>query len=72
MAFLGGMFSHTPLVWLLEHFSWQVLMLANMFFGIVVWGLIFSFLTDYPQYRVGEFVNKNKSYIGFWQAFRKI
>ena len=72
MAFLGGMFSHTPLVWLLGHFSWQVLMLANTLFGMVIWGLIFSFLTDYPQYRQSEFIHKNTREIGFWQAFRKI
>ena len=43
MAFLGGMFSHTPLVWLLGHFSWKALMLGNMFFGLLVWSLIFLF-----------------------------
>lgn len=72
MAFLGGMFSHTPLVWLLGHLSWEALMLGNMFFGLLVWGLIFLFLIDYPQHRATEFTNTNISGIGIWQTFQKI
>jgi MFS family permease len=72
MAFIGGMFSHTPLVWLLSHFSWQKLMLANMLLGILVWGLIFLFLADYPANRASEFSNKHTTNIGFWQSFRKV
>lgn len=72
MAFIGGMFSHTPLVWLLGHFSWQVLMLANMLLGLIVWGLIFSFLADYPPNRATEFTTKQNTNTGFFKAFQKI
>ena len=72
MAFLGGMFSHTPLVWLLAHCSWQVLMLSNMLLGLMIWALIFLFLMDYPPCRASEFINTPSSEIGFWQAFAKI
>ena len=48
MAFIGGMFAHTPLVYLLKSLGWQNLMLANAGFGILVWALIYVGVQDRP------------------------
>ena len=69
MAFLGGMFAHTPLVWLLETFGWGVVMTGNVIFGVIVMVLIMIFVRNEPQdYQHSPHVDA----ITFWQGFKKI
>lgn len=71
MAFLGGMFAHTPLVWLLENFGWKIVMSGNVLFGLVVFALIFLFVKDAPQCHSDKNSLHDK-HVGFWQGFKTI
>lgn len=71
MAFLGGMFAHTPLVWLLEHYGWTKVMGGNVLFGILVFSLIFVFVKDGPQ-SSSTMKTKSQSQVGFWREFKTI
>ncbi|NBX84961.1 MAG: MFS transporter [Gammaproteobacteria bacterium] len=69
MAFLGGMFAHTPLVWLLETFGWGIVMTGNVIFGVIVMVLIMIFVRNEPHdYQHTSHVDA----ITFWQGFKKI
>lgn len=71
MAFIGGMFAHTPLVYLLNSFGWHMLMLGNVLFGILVLLLIFGWVTDSPLGTRARDKQQNSS-IGIYQVLKQI
>ena len=72
MAFIGGMFSHTPLVLLLSLFGWQTIMWAMVVFGLLVSILIFRTVTDYPLHKEAIYLAAKAQHIPFWQGMRQV
>jgi MFS family permease len=71
LAFIGGMLAHTPLVWLLGHFGWKIVMLSNVIFGVLVLLLIWSFVSDSPNSTSSTTTN-NPSSLSFKQLLFNI
>ena len=72
LAFLGGMFAHTPLVWLLDHFGWKTIMFSNIVFGVFVLMLIWSYVYDSPKSDSLKEYPKQNTKIPFKQLLSKI
>jgi MFS family permease len=71
MAFIGGMFAHTPLVWLIDHFGWKHIMWANVGFGLGVWALIWLNVYDKPKgMAISE--SNQQSALSFKEVVKKI
>lgn len=71
MAFVGGMFAHTPLVMLLQVFGWKNIMWANVGLGLIILTLIYCTVEDYPAYRAQEF-SKPSAENGFCNGLKHI
>ena len=71
MAFIGGMFAHTPLVWLLDHFGWKHIMWANVGFGLGVWFLIWLYVYDMPKGQENVSVAQPQN-LTFKEVFKQI
>lgn len=72
MAFVGGMFAHTPLVMLIQIFGWKNIMWANVFLGLLIWLLIYLTVENYPSYRAAEFSKSSFENHGFSQSLKHI
>lgn len=48
MAMTGGMVAQTPLTLLIEHFGWRHALLFDAGLGLVIAGVIFALVRDYP------------------------
>lgn len=69
MAFLGGMFAHTPLVWLLGKYGFKQMIWGNVAFGLIIWVLIFLFVLDGKSSMP---VVSNHAQVSFKKVFLKI
>jgi MFS family permease len=72
MAFLGGLFAHTPLVILLHAFGWQKIMWANAILGVAIWFLIYQFVENYPLSLADKFTHSSTQSIGFFNSLKYI
>jgi MFS family permease len=72
MAFVGGMFAHTPLVMLLDAFGWQTIMWANSVLGVIIWVLIYQFVENYPESLATKFTHDSHETIGFFKSLKYI
>lgn len=72
MAFVGGMFAHTPLVLLIQAFGWHAIMWANVALGFIILALIYLFVENYPSYRANEFSKSSHEDEGFWESLKHI
>ncbi len=71
MAFVGGMFAHTPLVMLIQAYGWKTIMWVNVGLGIFILSLIYFIVENYPAHRAQEF-SKSTSEKGFLNSLKYI
>jgi len=48
MAMIGGMVAQTPLALLIEHFGWRTALQFDVALGLIIMGIIFMMVKDYP------------------------
>ena len=72
MAFLGGMFAHTPLIMLLHKFGWQHVMQANVLFGLGLLILVYGTVYDYPPQLESVFKQQAKQEVGLLASLKYI
>jgi MFS family permease len=72
MAFVGGMFAHTPLVMLLHAYGWQNIMWANAVLGALIWVLIYQFVKNYPEHLSEKYAHSSHESLGFFESLKYI
>lgn len=58
MAFFGGMVAQTPLTWLISKIGWREALEAVAGLGLVIIGIIFVYVRDYPPGKETFFANQ--------------
>lgn len=70
MAMLGGMMAQTPLTLLIEKLGWRHAIAVDAALGLVIWGIIFLFVKDFPEQNNVQMQKEKEQLhaLGFWQS----
>ncbi len=72
MAFIGGLFAHTPLVMLLNQFGWQNIMWGNVILGLLILTLIYFYVENYPEQLASQYQQHGFQTDGFFSGLKHI
>lgn len=72
MAMLGGMVAQTPLTLLVNAIGWRKALLVDAGLGVIILGIIFSLVQDYPNnfHDHDPLARGHIKQFGYWQSMR--
>jgi MFS family permease len=72
VAMLGGIISQAPFIYLVDAFGWRYAMYLNLMLGVVIAGIIYLYIYDYPEGKEEDYKQQIKFYreIGFVKGLK--